>query len=371
MNIRYISSSLSPSGYASAARADITALFCSGVTIMCENIQQTAETTNYGLEGDIMKYLQRRKIPYKISIIHLTPDCYEPYMEKGKYHIGRLIWECEKLPQLWIEPLNKLDEIWVATDKQVEHLKSNGITTPAYAIPEPIYTQRAEESIEPFQLSEPKDFIFYSIFQFINRKNPRGLLRAYWKEFQHDEKVTLLLKTYRVNYSESEYTLMKNEIESWKNELSLPSYPKIYLVNNLLTDEQVIRLHKTGNVYVSPSSAEGWNRPMQEAMLYGNPVISGNVGGITDYVSDSHYFRVNTHKTHASVQSHIPYYTENMEWYDLDEDELGKQMRFVYEQNQEAEKKSEAAKDYVVKHFSFQTVGDSMKKRLEEIEKII
>src|SRR3990167_7686915 len=101
--IKYISSRLSPSGYGSAARQDIAALFVAGVNITCESISQTVEMSDYGIAGAICNSLEKRNIPYKISIFHLTPDLLPVYKEKGVYMISRLAWETDKLPKEWIE----------------------------------------------------------------------------------------------------------------------------------------------------------------------------------------------------------------------------------------------------------------------------
>lgn len=367
ISIRYVSSSKSPSGYGSAARNFVTALFCAGINVSCDNIQQTAEKTNYGITGAITDLLQGRDIPYKIVVIHLTPDLYPQYMEKGKYHIGHLFFETDKLPKEWIEPCNQMDELWVGSQQQIDMIRNSGVTTLCTIFPQPIDIGLADERIEPFMFSFPKDFTFYSIFQWIDRKNPRGLLRAYWKAFEGNENVSLLLKTYRVNYTDSEYKLIKQDIEKWKEELGLKHYPKVLLTKNLLTEQQVMKVHTMGDVFINPSSGEGWNRCVQEAMLLGKPIISADNGGITDHMTTQHYFAVPSSLQRVTEQSHIPWYTQNMQWRMIDEDALGKQMRYVYDNYDKALEKGKQAQKFVSDNFSYQAVGERMKKRLEEI----
>ena len=371
INVKYTSSGKSPSGYGSAARADIAALFISGVNVTCETIQQTAETADFGIEGQIMTHLEERDIPYKIKIVHLTPDLIPTYKEDGVYTISRLAWETDRLPKEWIEPLNELDEIWTMSNQMADMIHASGVTTPCFAFPEPIYTLRAKEQIPSFQLKFPKDFIFYSIGQWIDRKNFRGLLRSYWKTFSGEERVSLLIKTYRINYSESEYDLIKKEIRNWKNELKLNHFPKILLVRQLLTDAQVQKLHQLGDCYISSSAGEGWNRPMQEAMLYGKPVISGDHGGITDIMTDLQYYKVPSKSYNATEASHIPWYTREQKWKLLDEERLGERMKYVFDNYAEAMKVGEKAQEFVVDSFSLQEVGRQMRGRLNEISKTI
>lgn len=363
--VKYVSSAKSPSGYGSAARQFIAALFVAGVPLTTESISQTPEQTDYGITGNIIKSLEIRDIDYQVNIIHLTPDLYHDYKEKGKYNIGHLFFETDRLPKEWIKPCNEIDELWVASEKQAEMIKSSGVKTPCYVFAQPIDTTIADEKSKPFALNHPKDFIFYSCFQWINRKNPRGLLHAYWKEFEGDDKVTLLLKTYRITYVEKEYQIIRNEIEQWRKELKQKHFPKIYLTHKVLSDQDMIRFHMTGDVFVNSSSGEGWGRPTQEAMLLGKPVITTTNGGITDITPSLMYHAVTSHVTPVTVSSEIPWYQSGMNWWELDESSLRKQMRNLYEKK--TSKRAKLAQQYVIDNFSFQKIGLQMKERLEQI----
>jgi len=366
IGVKYCSSSKSPSGYGGAARQFITALFVSGVNVTTESITQTPESSDYGITGNINKSLENRDIDYQVTICHLTPDLYPNYREDGKYNIGHLFWETDRLPREWVKPCNQMDEIWCASEKQSEMIKHSGVTTPVFAFSQPIDVTMAYENIRPFTLNHPSDFTFYSIFQFIPRKNPRGLIQAYWKEFEGNDAVTLLLKTYRITYVDKEYQIIKNEIEKWRKELKQKHYPKIYLLHKVLNEKEMMRLHKTGDVFIQASSGEGWSRPTQEAMLMKKPVISTGNGGITDIMSNVYYHHVPSNEKPVVVSSEIPWYQIGMNWWELDEKMLRANMRNLYEQNGKS-KKAKLAQQYVIDNFNYQIIGNQMRKRLEEI----
>lgn len=369
ISIKYVSSCLSPSGYGSAARQFITALFVAGVNVTTESISQTPEQTDYGITGNIIKSLENRDIDYQVNLIHLTPDLYKDYKEKGKYNIGHLFWECDRLPKEWVQPCNGMDEIWCASEKQVEMIKRSGVTTPCYAFSQPIDTTLAYENVKKFKLNHPRDFIFYTAFQWIPRKNPRGLLRAYWEAFEGEENVTLLIKTYRITYVEKELQAIKQDIEIWRKEQKQTHYPKIYLLHKVLTEKEMVRFHMTGDVFVNSSSGEGWGRPVQEAMLLGKPVITTTNGGITDVMPSSMYHAVPSNATPVTVSSEIPWYQNGMDWWELNEKSLRDSMRLQYSQG-DKDNCSKKAQQFVIDNFSFQTVGEQMKKRLEVITKV-
>lgn len=365
ISIKYTGTVLDPSGYGQSNRADVMALFVAGANLTVEPLQQTQFKTSYDIQEKIMKHLAGRNIPYKIKILHITPDLYPKYMEKGKYHIGRLVWETDKLPKEWVEPCNLMNEIWTTTPSSKEVMEKGGVTVPVYVFSEPIMVQEANELISPFVTKYKKDFTFYSIFQWIDRKNPKGLLRAYWTTFKGNDDVTLLLKTYRNSYEDEEFQTIETDIESWKRELGQKHYPKIFLVKKLLKNSDMKRLHMMGDCFVNPSTGEGWCRPMVEAMLYGKPVISGLTGGVSELVP--HYYQVDSRTAQVTAQTWIPWYKDDMKWKLLDENKLGEAMMEVYKDYNSAKGVAKRAQNYVIDNFSLQTVGVMMIKRLEEI----
>lgn len=369
ISVSYSGPLYDPSGYGQSNRVDVIALFVAGVNLTTEAIYQTQFKTDYGIQEKIVKYLEGRDIPYKIKILHITPDLYPKYIEKGKYNIGRLVWETDKLPKEWVDPCNQMDEIWTTTEPCAEVIRKSGVTVPIYTFPEPITVQEANEKIAPFVLKYKKDFMFYSIFQWIDRKNPKGLLRAYWKAFEGQDDVTLLIKTYRNNYTKEEYAIIENEIENWKKELNIKKFPKVFLVEKLLKGSEMKKLQILGDCYVNPSSGEGWCRPMVEAMLYGKPVISASNGGATDIVKD--YFEVPSKLQNVTSQTWIPWYVSGQRWKVIDENKLGEKMLEVYKDYNKAKEVAKKAQEFVIDNFSLQVVGNQMLKRLEEIyEKI-
>lgn len=371
IGVRYTSAWVNPSGYGAAARQFIVALWSVGVNVTLETVSQMNEQVDYDLAGKICTHLKDRDIPYKIKIIHLTPDIVPDYMESGTYNIAHLFWECDKLPKAWIEPLRHVDEIWTASTQQADMILKSGVNTPCFVFAQPIDVTKSQEVIEPLRTDHPRDFVFYSMFQWILRKNPRALLRAYWQEFEGNDEVTLLLKTYRITYLDEELRLIKEDIEQYRKELPQKHYPKIYLVHKLLTDNQVFRFHAMGDCFINPSSGEGWNRPMQEAMLLGKPAISGDNGGITDILTPAYYVKVDSKTKPCEQQPFIPWYTPDLSWKELDEKNLRKAMRDTYDHPLEAKVIGEVGQKFIVDNFNYQTIGLAMKKRLEAIASLI
>lgn len=367
--VRYTSTADSPVGYGSAARAFITALFSVGIDVTCEIIYQMPHQTDYGWTGSLCKNLQDRNIPYKIKILHLTPDTAIPYMEEGIYHISHLFWETDKLPSSWIEPLNKMGEVWTSSSTMADLFKASGVKVPIYFFPQPIDIAEGDKNYGKFEIDGHKGFLFYSIFQWIERKNPKGLLTAYWEAFQGRDDVTLLLKTYRINYTKMDQEEIQTDIRKWKRELALPHYPRIIFIPDLLTHDEIMKLHNSCDVYVTANHGEGWDRVLQEALLMGKPTISTARGGLHEYLNSDYYFPISSTYVPVTPVSWIPYYGEDQQWAEPDKKELIKTMQYVFGNKELAQIKGVKAKDYIKDNFSFYKVGMMMRKRLEDIYK--
>lgn len=367
VDIKYCGTFSDHSGYGSANRAYITALYVAGADVSTELVVQVPEQTDHGWTGELCKNLQDRNVDYKIKIIHLTPDMYPRYQEQGKYNIGHLFWETDRLPKEWVEPINNMQEIWTSSNAMAELFRNSGVTVPITAFPQPIDIAEADKSYERFDIPEHKGFMFYSVFQWIERKNPKALIQSYWETFTGRTDVTLLLKTYRVNYTDQEYDRIRSDIERWRKESHLVHYPRILLVTKLLTHNEMMRLHYSADCYLSTDHGEGWSRPLQEALLMGKPAITTARGGIHEYIDDKMYYPIDSVYVPVVAQPWIPWYESSQNWAQIDREEFKKKMQFVFLNKNTAQVKGYNAKDFVKTNFSYQTIGGYMKKRLEQI----
>lgn len=367
--IKYCGTFTDHSGYGSANRAFITALYTAGIDVTTELVVQVMERTDHGWTGELATSLIDRDIDYKIKVIHLTPDMYPRYMEKGKYNIGHLFWETDRLPKEWIEPINQMQEIWTSSEAMAQLFRNCGVKVPIYAFPQPIDIAEADKPREKFDLPEHKGFLFYAVLQWIERKNPKTLLQAYWETFTGRQDVSLLLKTYRVGYGDEEYQRIQMDIERWKRESRLVHFPRVLLITKLLTHEEMMRVHYTGDCYLSADHGEGWSRPLEEALLMGKPAVTTARGGIHEYLEPEHYYPINSSYVPVVEQPWIPWYSGEQKWAQLDKEEFKKRMNFVFSNKNTAQLKGFKAKDFIKGQFSYQIVGDMMKRRLDKIDK--
>lgn len=370
IRLRYVSACRDTSGYAAAARDYITALLDSqqvDLSLKIASFEQT-KVKHEAFENRIASLLDKSN-QVDIQITHLTPENFPACRAPGVYNIAYTAWETELLPKGWVELLNSMDEVWVPSEWNKEIFQENGVQVPITVIPHVVCgPMKASEGSLDFPAIKDGGYMFYSIFQWIERKNPRQLLTAYFTEFTPEDNVYLLLKTYRLNCSNSEKQAVRGDIENIKKSLSLGYYPPVIFFGDLLTKEQVGAIHGRGDCYVSLQRGEGFGIPLAEAMSHGKPVITTKYGGCLQFMNDDNSFLVPARR--APVQGMIfRNYNGHMVWGDPDTMEARRFMRYCYENRNKAKETGERAAQEIASNYNAEAIANQMINRLREILK--
>ena len=364
-NVKIVSPALDYSGYAESSRNMIYGLHLNGVEVTTSNVHYQTLSMELGETGEYAQEREGISIDYDKLIIETTPDNFHKYLEPLKYHIGRFYWETDRLNDTFVWGCNNVNEIWISTPSHVDIFKKNGVKVPIIPIQDCIDVHF--EKPKPYQIREHSGFLFYSMFQWTPRKNPETLLKTYWKTFTGKDDVSLLLKVYRVDFSEAEKMAIKNEIETWKSELNLKHYPKVFLYLNPMNRNEIMRLHATGDCFVSAHRGEGWGYPQMEAMASGKPIISTNYEGIHEWIDETVGWLLPYKLVPVEGMNWIPWYNKNQNWAEVDKLALGKAMKEAYSKPRITHQKGVKARKMVEQKFSLEVVGKIMKNRLEKI----
>lgn len=368
MRVKYCGPALDYSGYGEANRHDIGALTAAGIDVIGEYTRHCLEIAEFGELGALAQECAT-KVPdqYQIKILHTTPNIYGRFIEPGKYHIGRVFWETDKLPPDFARGVAMVDEIWTGSEFNAQAIRNAGINKPIYIIPEAIQTPAP--SLEPFIVPNVEDFKFYSVFEWTERKNPLALLEAFWREFENTPGVSLTLKTYIDNFTPERRQAIRSKFTAFRSQLKLADTPPVYLYTNLLNRSEMYRLHATFDCYVSAHRGEGWGIPQMEALLMGNPVISTNCGGIHEWIEDGAYLIPCSMVPVSNVDRNDIWYLPDQKWAEVNITELRAAMRDVFEDRVIAFQKAAIGQRTVINRFSLPAVGEVMRDRLETITK--
>lgn len=371
MNVAYLGPLKDYSGYGEANRHAVAALHAAGINVIGKLVSYSQESADFGTIGKLVNQICETDGRYKIKILHTTPDQFHKHREKGVYHIGHFFWETDRVPAEFADGLNLMDEIWTGSKANEKALKAGGVIKPIFIYPQAIETHR--EWPEPYQIPEfpEKGYLFYSIFEWTDRKNPQALLNAYWQEFDGVKDVGLLIKTYFNNFTLANRRMIKNQIQLLKNKSGAKDPPPVYLYLDLMDRQQIMRLHKTGNCYVSAHRGEGWGVPQVEAALAGRPFISTNYGGCHEYFTDGENAILLPYEmTRLRGMAHSQrWYNSDQNWAEVNGETLKGAMRYAYKHQDLMIHKGEAAREFVLDRFNLKRVGKEMADRLKVIEK--
>jgi len=370
MKLKYCGPAKDYSGYGEANRHDIAALVAAGCEITTQLPSYTLELSEFGVIGELAKSFENRTLGYKIKIIHTTPNVWPMFLEPEKYHIGRLFWETDKIPLDFAVGAQQVDEIWTGSEYNAQAIRNAGVTKPIYVIPEAI-DANIDPLLKPYIIENEKDYRFYSIFEWTERKNPKLLLEAFWREFENTEGVSLTLKTYIDNFTYDKRAELNNQIKMVKKKLNLAKYAPVYLYRELMDRRQVYRFHKSFDCFISTHRGEGWGIPQMEALLMDHPIISTNCGGIHEYLTTMEHGILLPHKQVQLSENNRnrQWYTQDQKWAEVDIADVRAALRWVFENQERASTMGRAGKKLVQNTFSLNAVGQKMVARLRDIQK--
>jgi len=298
--IKYIGPIFDGSGYGKACRGNINALFNAGIPLTLAPISFDAKKPTLGEdEAKLLEGLTNRDIEYNFVIIHSTPEFWERLREPGKINVGYTVWETSKLHRDWPDYINKnVDKVLVGCDWNVGVLRDSGVTIPIGVAPHGAKPSDFD-NIKPFDIKGVGEdtYVFYDIFQWSERKNPMALLQSFWYAFRNNEDVALVLKTYMGDHSSEDQDRIKNMVGQVKKMTRFENYPKVFLVHELLSDNELKGLHARGDCYVSLDRGEGFGLGPFQAGQCNNPIIVTGWGGVTEYAKEDNSYLVNYQMT--------------------------------------------------------------------------
>ena len=256
--IKWKGPTLDPSGYGTANRDYVDALYRVGtdITVQPWNFENKS-VDFYGEQGKLIESLKNKDIDYDVVVHHYVPN--RPAPEAGKFNVGYNTWETDSLPDNWVDKMNRsFDLVLVPSHFNKEVYRNSGVKVPVEVVPHCLDTSE-------FEIAKPakipgfeRHYKFLSVFQWTERKNPIGLLKAYFTGFYDRNDVVLVLKTYGSSTSKNQRDKIKQMIESVKKDLRFDPnrLPPIYFLGDLISRETMTSVYKGCDCFVLPCFSE-------------------------------------------------------------------------------------------------------------------
>jgi glycosyltransferase involved in cell wall biosynthesis len=196
---------------------------------------------------------------------------------KDAYRIGLWVWELDQFPADWRFALDIVHEIWTPSTFSAKALR-NGTDLPIKVVPHHVHVPTAAPLPRSRFNVRDDQFLGVSIMDLStcpDRKNPLAHVRAWKQAFGRDDSAYLLMKVRFRKKTRFARNALMQEIGDSKN---------IGLVEEIFTDEDMVRFQKMADVYLSLHRAEGYGLNIHEMLAMGTPAVATGWSGNMDFM---------------------------------------------------------------------------------------
>lgn len=358
ISVAYYGYVFDASGYGHAARAYIHALHQAGISL------SVVDLTNHPrqVRDELVESLTQREIAPDFHLFHGIPPQWARLAFRLPNAIGMTVWETDSMPSQWRNVLSHVLEVWLPCAFNMD-VFSRGLETPVFKLPHPLFRQQFNGNVPDSQQFLPvteREFVFYSIFEWQDRKCPVGVIESYLRAFPTDNGTLLIIKT-----NPSAERIAHQVLEKARQQV--PSGARVVIRAEAWSEAEIEALHARGDCYVSLHRGEGWGYPLFEAASRGVPVIATGYSGPLDYLNPQDHQLVRYELTQAR-QSYV-YYHPHMRWAQPDLTHAAELMRSVYEHRQVAKERAAKAAAQLQSDYSLEAVGALARERLIQLLK--
>jgi len=184
------------------------------------------------------------------------------------------------------------------------------------------------------------------------------LVKAFSEEFKDEEDVQLILKLNKIYQGNQD---LDNDVSNW---IVKSGNPNIYIIDNNLTEDEMIKFTQTADCMVFPTRCEGFGIPILESIACGVPTIVTSKGGQMDFCHSNYNYLIDV-ECEEWAPWQYPY--QLSKWFRPDIKHLRALMREVYENYEEAEKKAEKGSEYVRKCFTWERAINHLEEAFNKV----
>jgi len=318
-----------------------------------------------------------------IYVIHHPPadnngrDFFKEFRDRNpgmRAYVGYTAFETDSVPSSWVEPCNRMDEIWVPSIFNLETFSKAGIEREKiHVIPHAFDPEKYRpDETTPLVIGKKRGFDFLSIFEWTFRKGWDVLIRAYIEEFSRDEDVRLIIRSYQGGgVIGTDVPPVVDQLTAFIRDMGYDpdDIPDIEFIDRMIPDELMPNLYRAADAFILPTRGEGWGIPFTESMLMEVPVIATKWGGHLQFMNDENSYLIDVDDIVPVSDIQVkdnPIY-EGHKWAEPSVRHTRALMRYVFENREEAREKGRAARSYIVNNFSITNVSSKIARRVQSL----
>ncbi len=354
------------SGLGQAARLSVDSLRTTDLVVRAVDF----DLDNPAPEGFSSNIFLEDYGPARVNLIHLNAEsiplafAYQPDVFSNAYNIGYFFWELDKPALCHYLGMEMLDEIWVSTEYGLQIYKDESKGKPVtnvgmcYEDLGEIDRATARRFIERrFSFSEKHHvcLVAFDSFSFIQRKNPLAALEAFQKAFKDVPNARLIVKT-----QNRDSVLDPMQVQIWDRvEAIVSADRRIVIFNETLSYRDLLLLKAGSDCYISLHRSEGWGFGMIEAMNLRVPVVCTGYSGNMDFCSEKTAWLVEFEEVLLQQNDYI-FVRKGAKWADPNVESAARQLRAVYDDPEDRQRRLEAAYQEIRTNFSVEAIGSRL-----------
>lgn len=362
-NILYIGPYREFSGIGNASRQYLKALSMAGHNIMIKPLYNTFKPFPENLiDPDILDLETNILNSYDIVIQHVYPHqyCYDYRFAKN---IGILHLDSINYHQNMLSYVELMDEVIVGSSFVANAIKLIDTNNKCNIriIPEPIDFNIIKKYKQDNQRINSGSYSFYTIGDFIYKKNIEKIIHAYLLAFTEDDDVELIIKT---NHNDMDNDALNQAIE-YETEKIFKSLkintkfkkPKIMVGH---TDyKNILYIHNNCDCFINVSMGESFGYSTLEAMCFNNNIVVNSNIASAEIIDHKCGLFVGSKQvmTYDPNSPYFIYNTYNQKWYDVSVEDVMEKMILAFTEDDSTKKSRIEAQSEKIKKFTLDNIS--------------